>query len=139
MPDPERSAENKMTNKLTIEECPGTTIITDAEELVRRLQAASKEGKTEFWLAHKKWPTLTIALTDRTNLAYIHYFPEEDHPGFQPIPKNQNTDLIPLLLSSHEDTTMEARYFVDLETAYAAAAEFFETEKLPSSIEWQEL
>jgi Immunity protein Imm1 len=117
--------------------------------------ASSKDGVEEillkrytkdvnaFWLYHepRKKPLLLILV--KNQLANVHYFPDEEHPGFASVgdmpslPANGFT--LFYMRSPKEEEYISNDLIVPFADALAAAKEFLANTALPPSIEWFEL
>jgi hypothetical protein len=101
-------------------------------------------GGAVFWLADDgaEYPTLAVRISG--NVADVHYFPHDGHPGFrcvggEGLPKRGMTTLVydgcdP---GSGEDTPNE--FVVSVSTACEVAKEFFRTKQMSDAVFWFEL
>ena len=76
-------------------------------------------------------------------LTYLHYFPNEDHPGFASVgelknlrPGGESTFLLETLTYSLQVLN---EYVVLFSEALEAAQEFAKSPALPKSLQWDEL
>jgi hypothetical protein len=117
--------------------------VTSDAQIEALLATRYGQALNEFWLRHgtQIYPALVIQANGA--LACVHYFPEEDHPGFQSmgpppgLPPEGRT-----LLASNPPTetfSMANDTIVAFSLALAAAKEFARSPKLPGCIEWFEL
>jgi len=94
-------------------------------------------------LSHEDdYPALSVQLNH--DIAYLHYFSKEDHPGYQPrgmTPKGCTGDYHFLQTNNCEADSFDMPDYtlVSAETAYLAAIEFFHAAVLPESVAWTEL
>jgi hypothetical protein len=117
-----------------------TTKLSDIEVALRKRYRA---GRNSFWLFHggNKFPAINIMVIG--NLAYIHYFPEERHPGFASVGtlpglrSGEETDFF--LSSSDEPLGVMNEAVVQFSDALQVAREFATSPALPESIKWSEL
>jgi hypothetical protein len=119
----------------------GLVILTPAD-LRKRLQSVRRGRYGAFHLYHDYYPMLGVYIND--TIAYLHYFPSEDHPGFQPhdmTPDGCPSDVHFLQTDGSEADSIDApdSTLVSVDAAYAAAVEFFHLATLPPSISWFEL
>ncbi len=100
-------------------------------------------GVNAFWLSHgdTKYPALLILVNQE--LASLHYFPEERHPGFRSVgtleglkPGGTTTFF---LNSVSEEQPMLNDSIVPFSAALSAAREFSLSTNLPGCLEWFEL
>jgi hypothetical protein len=73
------------------------------------------------------------------DLAYLHYFPADRHPGFQAVGDRGADGKVTFTQQGEADFSMPRAVVVGVERAYEAATEFFERRSLPTCIEWTEL
>ena len=107
------------------------------------LSAAGIGECATFYLSHlSQFPLLSVHLNDLT--AYLHYFPSDQHPGFQP--RQMSPEDCPEEVSFHyapgeagDLITMPRSCIVHRDDAIKAASEFFASSELPKSIDWFEL
>jgi hypothetical protein len=116
------------------------TIPADIEAALRKRHGA---GRNAFWLSHgsKKSPAISIMV--KGDLAYVHYFPKDRHPGFASL------GMLPGLTSGGDtsffpddtDETFEILNYavVRFADALKVAQEFAISPALPKSIQWSEL
>ena len=98
----------------------------------------SRDGDfSEFWLGGRKFPAL--AIHTRGDLAYLHFFSAERHPGFQAVGDVGSGEDVTFKQKGHGDFSMPRAFVVSIEQAYRAAAEFFTSLRLPSCVRWTEL
>lgn len=111
-------------------------------ELLLRLRSARRGRYRSFALWHaEKFPALFLHLNE--DIAYIHYFPRDDHAGFQAsgMPLGHCPDSVHFLGLGGEPESFEMTSDACLEcdVAIAAAVEFLRDPALPPSIRWVEL
>ena len=117
--------------------------ITTEGELISRLQTVRRGEYGAFFLYHEElFPMLSIQFNG--DLAYLHYFPSEDHPGYQPCrmtPDDCESDVHFIQLDGDEANSfdMPRETLVSVEAAYAAATAFLHKTALPASVSWLEL
>jgi hypothetical protein len=128
---------------LRVEGYHQTWSITDDASLDACLSWRDEHGGAIFWLAHDdEYPTLAIRATG--DLADIHYFPSEGHPGFRclggdGLPEGGMTTLV---FPGCDPATGEQNpneFIVHFETARLAARDFFHSLRMLPSASWFEL
>jgi hypothetical protein len=98
------------------------------------------KGVNAFWLYHepRKKPLLLILV--KNQLANLHYFADEEHPGFASV--GDMSSLLPdgftlfYMRSPEEEEYISNDLVVPFTDALAAAEEFLVSTDLPPSIEW---
>jgi hypothetical protein len=101
------------------------------------------KGVNAFWLYHesRKKPLLLILV--KNQLANLHYFPDEEHPGFASVGDMPSlpTDGFTMFFMRNlkEEEYISNDLIVPFSDALAAAKEFLASTELPRSIEWFEL
>jgi len=78
------------------------------------------------------------------DIAYLHYFPPEKHPGYQPYDMNSDDCTGDIHFGQTDGSEggsfdMPDYTLVSADTAYNAVIEFFRSSDLPQSISWFEL
>jgi hypothetical protein len=117
--------------------------VSNGADVERILLKRYDQGVNAFWLYHepRKKPLLLILVNNQ--LANLHYFPNEEHPGYCPIgkmpslPNHGSTVFFMRSLKEREEVPNDA--IVPFADALAAAKEFLASTALPRSIEWFEL
>lgn len=122
----------------------GTDICDDVEQIKDILSKQSEKGYNEFWISTEKQFPYMAALT-KDQLAYVHFFDEEDSPGLCGLAEKNETELDPdemtIFYSNNESEQMgvENCCVIPLSKAIAVIEEFFKTNELPEIIEWDSL
>ena len=83
-----------------------------------------------------------ISILVKRELAYLHYFPREGHPGFSSVGnlKGMKSGETSFCFDGQmEGLEVENGALVPFSTALRAAHEFANSESLPKSVEWFEL
>ena len=88
-------------------------------------------------MSEQKHPLLVVHTN--ADLAYLHYFPAERHPGFQAVGGRDGGGEVTFWQEGQGQFCMPSAVVVTVEKAYAAAAQFFNSGTLPSCVEWTEL
>ena len=104
------------------------------EELLHILKSSRDGDLAEFWLGETGLFPALVVHTNR-ELAYLHYFLENGHPGFQPVGNHKFSGQVKFL----NEISVSRAVVVGVEQAYQAAVEFFNCQSLPDCIEWCEL
>ena len=129
---------------MKIEDFNNVHDITSLDELEGVLKTRYENGINQFSLYEDNIKYPWVALMVNGDLAALHYFPHEGHPGF--IPLGKNVGLEPggfttfYLSNPHREKLWIPNYSViPYSVALTAAKEFFSSRQLPQSIEWFEL
>ena len=129
---------------MQIDDFDGNAITVNTEtELLARLRYVRRGRYGAFFLYHAaRFPALSVQINGE--IAYLHYFPVETHPGYQP--RDLTPDGCPAEVHFLQPDGSEAESFdmpdyaiVAADAAYVAAIEFFNSRALPPSISWLEL
>lgn len=119
----------------------GFIIVENETQLLERLRTVRSGFSGAFSLFHDQTiPCLSVHIYQ--HFAYIHYFPEEGHPGYQPTemtPADTPATVKFLMDDGMSTIEMPADTICGAEDAYRAAVEFFQTRTMPSVINWFEL
>jgi hypothetical protein len=110
--------------------------VSSLQELKQLLQSTRNGDFGEFWLGSETFPALAIHING--NFAYLHFFPADGHPGFQPVGDAKGED-VKFQQEGQGEFSMRREFVVPIEQAYQAAAEFFTAPQPPSCIKWIEL
>ena len=101
------------------------------------------EGRNGFWLSHGTALFPAINIMVMRDLAYLHYFREEHHPGyasvgsFQRLPRGGDTAFFPD--NTNEPTWIRNEAVVPFSDAVKAAQEFAVSTAKPKCIKWDSL
>jgi hypothetical protein len=118
----------------------GSVELADAQQLLARLRSVRTANRATFWLSREKWPVLVVNINGE--LAYLHYLPADRHAGYQPVPDSVWKGDEQITFGGdgvQEAFKMGRAWCVSVDLAYSAAKEFFDTNALPTAIQWQEL
>ena len=115
----------------------------DAEDLEEVLTWRDARGGGIFWLTHdEQYPTLAIRVSG--DLADVHFFPRNGHPGFRCLGGAGMPDGGSMRFvfqgcdpADGEDTPNE--FVVPLRTAKSIATEFLRSERKARDVSWFEL
>jgi hypothetical protein len=128
---------------LTIEDFKGKYEPKSLSEFERVLEKRYGPDVNGFWISHDEKRNPAISLLVKGDLSYILYFPDENHPGFASVGRIERLDRDGFTTFRFETVEQEQevwnRQVIPLTDALKAAVEFFTSEKLPQSIEWEEL
>lgn len=101
-------------------------------------------GGAQFWLTpdDHKYPALAIRVSG--DVADIHYFPEDGHPGFrclggEGLPRDGLTTLVYQGADPATGEETPNEFIVPFETARSVAAEFFRSRQMSDAVSWFEL
>lgn len=130
---------------MNVTDFDGDVAVTNVHELRSRLESVRRGDDGAFILSLRpNGPSLWIHING--NVAHLHYFPleSEANAGYIPEPESgvgHENDVRFLLVGGDEGSAIwgDAARLVSLETAYAAATDFFFDEGLPKSVSWFEL
>jgi hypothetical protein len=121
---------------MTVDGTCGHNTVSSLHELTQLLQSTRNGDFGEFWLGSETFPALAIHING--NFAYLHFFPADRHPGFQPVGDAEGED-VKFQQEGQGEFSMPRAFVVSVEQAYQAAAEFFTASHLPGCIKWTEL
>ncbi|SRR6266481_2799702 len=127
---------------MKVQDFEGAAEVTSEDELKRFLSRRFGEGVNEFWLSHEKNnPALSIMVNGQ--LATMHYFTKERHPGFRSIGKVEGLERGGMSTfftqTPHQKQPVLNDAVVPFSVALRAACEFLHSKQLPGSLEWLEL
>jgi hypothetical protein len=117
--------------------------VTDPRQIEDVLRKRYPNGTNSFWLSHgsKEYPVINLSVNG--DVAYLHYFPNEDHAGFASVGGLESLrpgGMSPFfLVSPTEQDKIRNEYVVSFHDALKVAREFAVSPRLPKSIEWDEL
>jgi hypothetical protein len=127
---------------MRVDDSKGTYQTRTSSELETVLQKRYGPGVNSFWLTHdgEKYPA--VALLVKGDLACLHYFPKDSHPGFLSIGSAE--ELTPdeatiFQLDNLDQAEMPNSSVVHFHQAVEAAKDFFASKELPKSVQWIEL
>ena len=128
---------------MRVEDFDGVFEVCDTNGLDQTLARRFHNAANGFLLMGKSdgYPRLDMLVKDE--LAVLHFFPEEYHPGYIAQGDVDNIDpngtITFILFKNGQEQTMYNGYVVSLDTALKAAEEFFYSQELPKGVEWEEL
>jgi hypothetical protein len=116
---------------------------SNISQLETVLQKRYRLGVNGFWLSHDNERYPCVSLLVNGDLACLHYFPTEPHPGFlsQGSLQELNPDewTIFFLDNPDQEQEMPNSSVIHFSKAVEVARDFFSSKELPISIEWLEL
>jgi hypothetical protein len=115
----------------------GNKTINNLDELFGILRSCRDGDFGEFWFGEEEYPVMVISIN--RDLAYLHFLPEDMHPGFQAVGDVGSGADVTFKQKGQGDLSMPRAVVVSVEQAYQAAAEFFRTSQMPACIKWTEL
>jgi len=117
--------------------------VTSPADIATAMRTRHGAGRNAFWLSHgnKEFPSISIMVSG--DLAYVHYFPKEGHPGFASVGNlpglRPGEDSVFFMHNSDEPIGVMNEAVVPFRDALKAAQEFAISSALPKSIQWSEL
>jgi len=118
----------------------------DEATIQQVLEFRDEVGGAVFWLARDdaRYPTLAIRISG--DMADVHYFPHEGHPGFRALAEpsvreGQPTNFLFIYEGCDPATGEEtpSEFVIPLSTAIALAKEFHRSGARSSAVSWFEL
>ncbi len=128
---------------LQIEDFEGLHEANSISTLESLLMKRHKDESNSFWLSHGSKRHPSLALLVKGELAGLHYFPEESHPGFVPagniagLTSGKTTTFY--MDDGGEVVQVVNDAIVPFSAALVVAKEFFFSEAMPKAIKWVEL
>ena len=128
---------------MRINDFDGSFETDDVEAVIERIRNKRRDKYGAFHLcANEEYPY--VALHVNGDVAYLHYFPSDGHPGFQSTLVDGNAvdaDIHFLNLDGTEAGAfdMPRSTLISLDDAITAVREFARDGQLPPSIAWFEL
>jgi hypothetical protein len=121
----------------------GRHSVSSDREVDALLATRYGQALNEFWIYREAKKRPSIAIMANGDLALVHYFPRDDHPGFLsvgPAPGLDPDGGTMFALSPLETPWPRPnRSVIPFSLALAAAKEFAKSPALPRCIEWFEL
>lgn len=128
---------------MRIEDFEGAYEASDISELEMVLQKRYGPGVNGFWLSHDNEKYPSVSLLVRGDLACLHYFPADSHPGFLSVGSIQelkpDESTIFFLDNPNQEQEIPNSSVISFYEAVEVAKGFFASKELPGSIEWLEL
>jgi hypothetical protein len=128
---------------MIVEDFEGTHDVDGDAQIETLLATRYGWNLNEFWLSHGAQLHPAMAIMANGDLARVHYFPRDDHPGFQSVGPALGLDPggATMFASSpiERPSPRPNGSVISFALALAAAKEFARSRKLPRCIEWLEL
>jgi hypothetical protein len=127
---------------MRIEDYDSECEATDPADIDAALSKRHGDGLNSFWLSHgaEEFPVINILV--KGDLAYVHYFPKERHPGFAsaakiPGPRPDETSVF--FEYPTEQMWILNGALIPFSGALKAAREFALSATRPNCIQWSKL
>lgn len=118
----------------------GKKICNNIKDIEQELQFRTQKGVNEFILYYEEESFPYLVILANKDSAYLHYFKEEDDPGFRSIGnENEKGESIFYTNTDKEEVVIENMSIVNFSLAVMAAKEFYETKERPKCVKWDEL
>jgi hypothetical protein len=119
----------------------------DETTLEQVLRFRDRVGGGQFWLCHDDGAYPAVAIRVSGDVADVHYFPFDGHPGFRALPSpsvrlDHGGGTTTLLYERCDPSSGEqspSEFIVSVDAAVSLAREFFRTGSRPSGASWFEL
>jgi hypothetical protein len=111
-------------------------------EIEAALSKRHGAGINSFWLGHVAGGFPAINIVVKGDLAHVHYFAKEDHPGFASVaelPAIRPYDTSVFFISPGEKIWVLNDEIVPFSQALRAAHEFASSTAMPKCIRWRSL
>jgi Immunity protein Imm1 len=121
----------------------GEIEVEDERQLANALRRRHAGELNAFWLCDKQKERPALSILAKGDLAYLHYFPTEDHPGYASIGRagglasGETTDFCMAL--DEYPVPIQNNRIVPFHMAVKVAKEFLRSDELPKAIQWFEL
>jgi hypothetical protein len=118
--------------------------VEDEKSLDLALSWRDDRGGGIFWLTPDAATHPVLAIRVSGDVADVHYFPRDGHPGFRCLGGDglPTVGLTTLVYEGADPATGEEtpnEFVVPVETARAIAREFFRTKQMSLAVSWSEL
>ena len=128
--------------KLTIANRSAT--VTSRDALLTALETLDQCGGGEFWLASEAGHLPALAIRLSGQLADVHYFPGDGHPGFRllgdlDLPIGGTTLFVYEGCDPFSGESVPNEFVTSASRALSIAGDFFETSQKPEPGSWFEL
>jgi hypothetical protein len=129
---------------MKIEDFDSVHDLTTRLEIERALSKRHDAGINSFWLSHGTEQRPAINIMVNGDLAYVHYFPDEDHPGYASVgalshlPRGGITNFFDGP-SGGEPFDILNEAVVPFSEALKVAQEFAVSKEMPKCIPWRSL
>jgi hypothetical protein len=127
---------------MRIEDYDSVCDAMSSQDIEVALSKRNSNGTNSFWLDDgiKKFPNVNILA--KGDIAYIHYFPRDGHPGFASVakaPVDKPRDTSVFFLYPTEKVWILNGAVVAFSDALKAAQEFAISNSMPKCIRWDSL
>jgi hypothetical protein len=127
---------------MRIEDYDSVCDVLSSQDIEAALSRRHPDGMNSFWLSHgtEEFPYINILANG--DLAYVHYFPREGHPGFASVakgPVDKPRDTSVFFLYPTEKVWILNGAVVPFSDALKAAQEFAISSTMPKCIRWDSL
>jgi len=127
---------------MIIEHFEGKNECNNIDDIEEILTQRTDKGVNEFIIQGEQEFPYMVVLANH-DYAYLHYYREDDAPGFRSIGGNINLekekDIIFYTNTDKEEVSIETISILSFPNAVRAVKQFFETSDMPECIEWDEL
>jgi hypothetical protein len=118
--------------------------VQDDESLDTALTWRDHLGGGIFWLTSDEQVYPALAMRVSGDLAEVHFFPRDNHPGFRclggrGLPERGWTTLVYQGCDPASGEQTPNEFVVPFETALSVAKEFFRTKQMSETVSWFEL
>ena len=117
--------------------------VTNPADIAAALQRRHGAGRNAFWLSYGSDLHPAISILVSGELAYVHYFPDDDHPGFASVGNlpglrvGEFSEFFPEQSNDSFDIMNEA--VIPFSDALKVAQEFASSPTMPKCIGWNSL
>lgn len=128
---------------MKFEHFSGTDFCYNVESIAQVMKKQNDKGFNEFWISTET-PFPFMAVLTNQSFAYVHFFDEEDSPGFSALSDADpefDTDQVPVFYTNNcsEIIEVEAGCVLNIDKAIKIVQEFFNTRQMPDCIQWDEM
>jgi hypothetical protein len=116
--------------------------VTKPADVEAALRKRHGVGINSFWLGHMAGEFPAINIVVKGDLAHVHYFQKEDHPGFASVadsPGPRPSDTSVFYIGPNEKIWVLNDEIVPFSQALKAAQEFAISKTMPKCIRWRSL
>jgi hypothetical protein len=126
-----------------VQDFDSTHNVENPADIEAVLSRRHRTGVNSFWLGQRAGGFPAINIMVNGNLAYVHYFPKEDHPGFASVGGslglNPEGDTIFFHDNTEETCPIMNDAVVPFSDALKAAQEFAVSNARPKCLQWDSL
>ena len=120
----------------------GTRVLNTLSELEQSIFGPVSRTPNCLYFTHNVADEPLLQILTNDNLAYLFYAPGSGHPGYvstNPSAGDEPSAVKVFVLTPGEVIEIANKFVVTIRLALACAKEFFLSDQLPTSIEWNEL